>query len=63
LILKDAILENLFWLEPNNVRGTMGAHSSENCHFPNDKNLGCEALGYHPPENYHFQKMMETKKP
>ena len=39
MIYKDAILENLFWPEPNNVRTLMGAHSSENCHFPNDKTL------------------------
>jgi hypothetical protein len=39
LILKDAILENLFWAEPNIVRGTMGVHSSENCHSQHDKTL------------------------
>jgi hypothetical protein len=39
LILKDAILENLFWPEPNIVRTLMGAHSSENCHSQTDKIL------------------------
>jgi hypothetical protein len=37
LIYKDAILENLFWAEPNIVRGNMGDHSSENCHSQHDK--------------------------
>jgi hypothetical protein len=39
LILKASIIRKYFWAKPNIVRPLMGFHSSENCHFPNDKIL------------------------